>query len=169
MSDEIVLAPYDPSWSQLCEIEREAILAVLPKQPLAIEHIGSTAVPGLDAKPIIDILVLVADLDDARPAIQRLEAMGYSYWRDNPDRSKLFLVKGLPPAAPHRTHHLHIYADSAELDRHVAFRDHLRGDPAARDGYLALKQELADRFRGDREAYTDGKAAFINRLVAPEG
>jgi GrpB-like predicted nucleotidyltransferase (UPF0157 family) len=126
---------------------------------------GSTAVPGLPAKPVIDIIVLVDDLEQGRAAIPALEAVGYSFWADNPDKSKLFLAKGLPPA-PRRTHNLHIYADADEVRRHLLFRDHLRSNTAARDAYLAVKQDLARRFRDDREAYTEGKTAFIDAIVA---
>ena len=167
-ADEIALVPYDPQWPTRFEAEKQLILAALVRPPLAIEHIGSTAVPGLAAKPVIDIIVLVADLADARPAIPALEAAGYSYWRDNPETSKLYLVKGLPPAAQ-RTHHLHIYADRAELDRHIAFRDRLRRDAVVRNEYEALKRELAGRYRGDRESYTDGKTAFIDTVAPPRG
>jgi GrpB-like predicted nucleotidyltransferase (UPF0157 family) len=166
VTDEIHLEPYDLQWPRLYERERDAILAVLPVVPLAIEHIGSTAVPGLDAKPIIDILVLVDHLDAARPAIPALDALGYSYWRDDPDESRLYFVKGLPPA-PQRTHHLHIYADPADLERHVTFRDRLRADAQVRAAYLALKRDLASRFAADREAYTNGKTSFIALMSRP--
>jgi GrpB-like predicted nucleotidyltransferase (UPF0157 family) len=158
--DEIHLEPYDPIWPVRFRRERELILSLMPQKPLAIEHMGSTSVPGLNAKPVIDIIMLVGNLDAVRPAIPALEATGYSYWAANPDTSKLFLVKGLPPA-PHRTHHLHVYTDAAEFDRHVRFRDALRGDPALRDAYGKLKDGLAVRHRDDREAYTNAKADFI--------
>lgn len=164
--DEIRLEPYDPNWPIEFAAERDFVASCFVDAPLAIEHIGSTAVAGLAAKPIIDILVLVDDLALGHLAVPSLEAGGYSYWRDNPDTRKLFLVKGLPPA-PQRTHHLHIYADRAELDRHVAFREHLRSDPSARQAYEALKRQLAAQYRDDREAYTEGKSAFIETLVAP--
>lgn len=125
---------------------------------------GSTAVPGLAAKPVIDIIMLVSDLDQVRPSIPRLEATGYSYWRDNPDKTKLFLVKGLPPA-PQRTHHLHVYADAKEFDRRIRFRDALRESASLRADYAGLKLALAERFADDREAYTAGKAEFIDRAV----
>jgi GrpB-like predicted nucleotidyltransferase (UPF0157 family) len=90
--------------------------------------------------------------------------MGYSFWADNPDTTKLFLVKGLPPA-PQRTHHLHIYENADEVERHLIFRDRLRAEPQLRDAYLALKTDLASRFRNDREAYTNHKADFISDVV----
>ena len=163
--DEIQIEPYDAAWPAKFAVERELVLACLPRPPLAIEHNGSTAVQGLAAKPVIDIMVLVENLAEGRAAISALEAIGYSYWRDNPDTSKLFLAKGLPPA-PRRTHHLHIYADATELERHLRFRDRLRADPAMRKAYQLLKSHLATEHRHDREAYTDGKSAFIDGAIA---
>lgn len=166
--DEIIVETYDPAWPRKFEAERPLIAACFVRPPRAIEHIGSTSVPGLDSKPVIDIIALVDDLADGVAAVPALEAVGYSFWRDNPDNATLFLVKGLPPA-PQRTHHLHIYADSVELARHLTFRDALRADSNLRDTYAALKRDLATRFRHDREAYTDAKTEFIDAVVAGDG
>ena len=163
-ADAIEIVPYDPAWSASYENEAALVLACLDHAPLRIAHMGSTAVPGLAAKPVIDIIVLVGDLDEVRPSILRLEDTGYSYWRDNPDKTKLFLVKGLPPA-PTRTHHLHVYTDAKEFDRRIRFRDALRERASLRADYAGLKHMLAERFACDREAYTAGKAEFIARAV----
>lgn len=163
--DEIHLEPYDARWPDMYRAERERIEKLIPFTPLAIEHMGSTSVPGLSAKPVIDIIVLIDDIEDMSPHIPPLEAIGYSYWAANPDTSKLFLVKGLPPA-PRRTHHLHVYANTAEFDRHIRFRDILRTDATLRQAYEALKLDLAERFRGDREAYTNSKDGFISAALA---
>jgi GrpB-like predicted nucleotidyltransferase (UPF0157 family) len=164
-SEPIELHRPDADWPAAFARERALLEPAFAAPRPAIEHMGSTSVPGLPAKPIIDIIVLVEHLDQGRAAIPALEALGYSFWADNPDKSKLYLVKGLPPA-PRRTHHLHIYADPSEVRRHLLFRDHLRSSAAAREAYLALKHDLASRFRDDREAYTEGKAAFIDAIVA---
>jgi len=164
----VELVPYDPDWPMAFERERARLSPVLGENARLIEHMGSTAVAGLPAKPVIDVIVLVADLEVARSGVPALEVLGYSFWADNPDKSKLYLVKGLPPA-PRRTHHLHIYADAGEVQRHLVFRDHLRANPAAAAAYLALKEELAARYRNDREAYTLGKQAFIDAVVAAQG
>jgi GrpB-like predicted nucleotidyltransferase (UPF0157 family) len=163
-ADAIEIVPYDPAWPASYEAEAALVLACLDYAPLRIEHMGSTAVLGLAAKPVIAIIVLVGDLEHARSSVPRLEAAGYSYWRDNPDKTKLFLVKGLPPA-PQRTHHLHVYADAKEFDRHIRFRDALRQSIGLRVDYAGLKRALAERFADDREAYTVGKADFIDRAV----
>jgi GrpB-like predicted nucleotidyltransferase (UPF0157 family) len=164
-SEPIELHQPDADWPAAFTREHALLLGAFDPPPLAIEHMGSTAVPGLPAKPVIDIIVLVEDLDQGRAAIPALETLGYSFWAANPDKAKLFLAKGLPPA-PRRTHNLHIHADLGEVRRHLLFRDHLRSNAAARAAYLALKQDLARRFRDDREAYTEGKTAFIDAIVA---
>ncbi len=168
MSEAIVLHSPDPNWPAAFERERALIAPLFPVPARLIEHMGSTSIPGLPAKPIIDIIVLVDDLDAARPAIPALEATGYSFWAANPDKTKLYLVKGLPPA-PQRTHHLHVYDHADEVRRHLIFRDHLRAHPEVRDAYLALKADLAERFRDDREAYSKSKTDFIDGLVLSLG
>lgn len=169
MSDEpIELHDPDGAWPLAFARERELIAPLFPTAPRLIAHIGSTSVPGLRAKPIIDIVVLMDRLDDARPAIAALEALGYSWWRDNPDTSKLFLVKGLPPA-PRRSHHLHIHDNADEVQRHLVFRDHLRAHPEARAAYQQLKEDLAARYRDDREAYSTLKTGFVDEIVALAG
>lgn len=168
MSEPIELHPYDPDWPDAFERERRLLLPLLGPGVRLIEHMGSTAVLGLAAKPIIDIIVLVDDLGEAHGAVPALEEVGYSFWRDNPDKTKLYLAKGLPPA-PRRTHHLHIHDDADEVQRHLIFRDHLRSNPAARDAYLALKRELAVRFRDDREGYSKHKTQFVDGLVLTLG
>jgi GrpB-like predicted nucleotidyltransferase (UPF0157 family) len=168
VSEPIELHQPDPDWPAAFTRERDLVAPLFPEPPLLIEHMGSTSIPGLPAKPIIDIIVLMDHLEDARAAIPALEAFGYSFWRDNPDKTKFYLVKGLPPA-PRRTHHLHIYDDEDEVERHLMFRDHLWANPEARDAYLAVKADLAARFRDDREAYSEGKTAFIDDLVQSIG
>lgn len=165
MSEAVEIFPYDPAWPAEFERERASVARILGENARLIEHMGSTAVPGLPAKPVIDVIVLVDDLAAARSGVPALEATGYSFWADNPDKSKLFLVRGLPPAQ-RRTHHLHIYTDADEVRRHLVFRDFLRANPDAAAAYLALKQDLAARHRDDREAYTSGKQSFIDALVA---
>ncbi len=113
--DEIVLADADPRWPARFDEEAGRLRAALGAvQVLAVEHFGSTAVPGLSAKPIIDIVVAVADLEAARMhAVPALETVGYAFWADNPSLHHLFFVKGLPPHGP-RTHHVHIVAPGTE-------------------------------------------------------
>ena len=156
----VELVEYDPSWPALYETERERLEPLLPGA-LEIHHIGSTAVPGLLAKPIIDIVALVRDLD--APIAALIDTGGYQYpWAFNATLAhRRFLCY---PTASHRTHHLHLVDDRAELERRLRFRDQLRADPALADEYVALKRALAARYPEDREAYTEAKAPFIGRV-----
>ena len=168
MNEPIELHAYDPGWPAAFAREKARIVPLFPVPPLLVEHMGSTAIPGLDAKPVIDIIVLAERLEQARAAIPPLEATGYSFWAENPDKTKFFLAKGLPPA-PRRTYHLHIYGDADEVRRHLVFRDHLRASAEARAAYLRLKAELAGRFRDDRDAYSRHKSGFIDEVVRALG
>jgi GrpB-like predicted nucleotidyltransferase (UPF0157 family) len=159
----IILADYDPAWPEGFERERLRLAAAL-REWLAgpIEHIGSTAVPGLRAKPIIDIMAGVQTLDHSRPAIAAAARLQYVYFPYRTDVMHWFCK----PSAAERTHHLHLVPVDSRLwiDR-LAFRDHLRQHPTVAAEYAALKAELADRFRTDREAYTDAKAPFVARVL----
>jgi GrpB-like predicted nucleotidyltransferase (UPF0157 family) len=165
--DEIELQDYDPRWPADFAEEEVRIRAVLPRQlVLGIEHFGSTAIPGLSAKPIIDILIAVSSLAEAQEqAISPLEAIGYSYWRDNPKVDALFLVKGLPPSAKRRTHHIHMTEKTGELWQRLLFRDYLRLNSEEAQAYGRLKRTLAATYREDREAYTAGKADYIREVM----
>ncbi|MFT7581585.1 MAG: GrpB-like predicted nucleotidyltransferase (UPF0157 family) [Myxococcota bacterium] len=168
--DEIELHPYDPSWPPAYDREAASLHGSLSAHGHArseILHIGSTAVPGLAAKPIIDIMLVVPDLAIARsefPAV--LDALGYDFWADGPDPARLFFVKGMPPRGPKRTHHVHVVApEPAVLKRHVGFRDYLRAHPDIAAEYGRLKQGLATAHRNDREAYTKAKNGFVERVL----
>ena len=126
--------------------------------------------PGLPAKPIIDIDVTLARFEpDRESAVVALEAMGYSYWRANPDPGHLFFVKGLPPAGAGRTHHVHVFDGPAEYERRRAFRDHLRTNAVDARRYAALKREFAARYRTDRDAYTGAKTDFVREVLSRGG
>jgi GrpB-like predicted nucleotidyltransferase (UPF0157 family) len=154
----VELVEYAPVWPTLYETERERLEPLL--DALEIHHIGSTAVPGLLAKPIIDMVALVDDLDTP---IAALIESGYQYARafNATLAHRRFLCY---PTASHRTHHLHLVDDRRELERRLYFRDRLRTDPALAAEYVALKRALAARYSEDREAYTEAKAPFIGRV-----
>jgi GrpB-like predicted nucleotidyltransferase (UPF0157 family) len=164
--DEVVIVEYDPEWPILFDRESELIRSVLDKSLITrIEHFGSTAIPGLAAKPIVDLLIGVSSLATAkRVAIASLESLGYVYWAENPDPDRMFFVKGLPPNSP-RTHHLHLVAPDSNMWERLFFRDYLRenSDEAAR--YTQLKKHLALSFASDREAYTSGKNDYIRSVM----
>jgi len=165
--DEIELVPANPDWPRRFAEEAARLRTIIPADLLIdLEHIGSTAVPGLAAKPVIDIQATVTDLEAARARlVEPLEAAGYAFWADNPDTDRLFFVRGLPPSAPRRTHHLHVMEPGPGALRHIAFRDYLRDHPAEAARYAALKRDLAGRYRDDREAYTAAKGAFVEQIL----
>ncbi len=166
----MLISDYDPVWPILFAAEVAWLRAALGDSIVAVEHFGSTAVPALASKPIIDLLVAVRSLDEARrEAVPALEALGYAHWYENPDTSRLFFVKGLPPNGP-RTHHVHMVEAGRVYDPRLGmlsfadrllFRDTLRADPDEARRYAALKRHLAARFPDDREAYTAGKTEYI--------
>lgn len=159
----IYLVPYDPSWPARFAEERAALAQVLsPWLAGPIEHIGSTAVPGLVAKPVIDIMAAVASLDASRPALATLEALHYVYFPWRPEFH--WLCK---PSDDVRTHHLHLVPfGSALWHERLRFRDRLRSDAVVAAEYAALKLALAARYEFDREAYTDAKEPFVRRVLA---
>jgi GrpB-like predicted nucleotidyltransferase (UPF0157 family) len=160
----VELVAYDPGWPGRFAQERALLeQALAPWLAGPIEHIGSTAIPGMPAKPVIDIMAPVAGLDAARPAIAAAEAIGYVHYPYRADVMH-WLCK---PSAAHRTHHLHLIPYGGRLWRErLAFRDRLRGDGALAAEYRTLKTALAQRHRTDREAYTDAKGPFVSRVLA---
>jgi GrpB-like predicted nucleotidyltransferase (UPF0157 family) len=163
--DEIVLVEYNLLWPHLFAEEAARIRQALGDGLLIrIEHFGSTSVPGLAAKPIIDILVGVCSLAEAtRVGIPALEGLRYAYWYDNPDKEHFF-VKGLPPNGP-RSYHIHIVEPQSLFWECLLFRDYLRKRPDEATRYHTLKQELAVRFTHDREAYTDAKGEYVRAVT----
>ncbi|MDJ0591536.1 MAG: GrpB family protein [Pleurocapsa sp. MO_226.B13] len=164
--DEIIIAKYNPDWKFLFQEEVVRLRRVLDTTLInRIEHFGSTAVPGLAAKPVIDILIGVNSLVEARQAvISPLESLGYAYWSDNPDPQRMFFVKGLPPNSP-RTHHVHLVEPDSILWERLLFRDYLRQHPDEATHYARLKQQLARGFSNNREAYTQGKTEYIKSVM----
>lgn len=159
----IEIVTYDPSWPQRFEEEARVLRQSLAKWLAGpIEHIGSTAVPGIDAKPVIDIMAGVSTLDASRPAIAAVAALEYSYAPYNSEFEHWFCK----PSPAFRTHHLHLIPVATEQwIRRLAFRDYLRAHPDTAAEYAALKRELAREFRLDREAYTEAKRPFIDRIT----
>ncbi len=160
-NDTIHIVEYDPSWPALYERERASIVATLGEVAAEIHHVGSTAVPGLSAKPIIDIMVAVTQLTSPEDYGRKLEPLGYEY-HNSEEAGRLFFRKGRP-----RTHHVHVVERGGwMLRRHLLFRDYLRAHPQTTRQYEQLKRELAIRFESDREAYTKSKTEFIESIVA---
>jgi len=158
------LSQYDPNWPLLFEQEKERIMEAMGDEAIEIEHIGSTSVPGLRAKPIIDILLVVEVFGPITEYKRRLEPLGYHLYEheDFNVTEHLFLWKGQP-----RTHHLHIVEYATwEHQRHIIFRDYLRKHPDIARLYEEVKQQLAAAFSKNRPAYTKGKTAFIKNIMA---
>ena len=157
----VLVADYDPEWPARFAEERARLTAALDGVPAAIEHVGSTAVPGLAAKPVIDVAVGRPPESDLEPYVRAFTGLGYEYKGENGIPGRHFFGLGQP-----RTHHLHLVEFGGELWRaHLAFRDHLRRHPERAAAYAALKRDLATRFPDDRVAYTDAKAPFITEIL----
>jgi len=161
----LVIAAYSLDWPREFERERDALLAALAPLPLHIEHIGSTSVPGMSAKPIIDIMLGAPSLSDIESRIPLIEQLGYEHLPEMremmPDNR--FFAK---PASLPRRFHLHTVEYNAEFWRdHLAFRDVLRQDAQLAADYLALKSQLATEFKQQPKRYTDAKGPFINAVV----
>ncbi len=161
--EPIRLSGYDSNWPARFEEERAALTDAIGEWVVGgIDHIGSTAVPGLEAKPIIDILVGVRDLKGSRACFEPLARLGYVYAPYLPDEMHWFCK----PHPSRRTHHLHLVPVGSKRYRdELTFRDLLRADARLADEYLKLKRALAGRFANDREAYTGAKSDFIRRAL----
>jgi len=163
VTEPVQIVPYDSSWPAQFEKERAVLEdAIGPWVSGGIHHVGSTAVPGLSAKPVIDILVGVEGLEESLLAFEPLVALDYLYSPYRHEEMHWF-VKPDPNA---RTHHLHLVpAESPRFRMELRFRDVLRADPLLAGEYAALKGDLAEKFEDDREAYTEAKTAFVTRVL----
>jgi len=164
MTNRVIIVPYDPDWPRRFDEERRLLAAVFEGSDAVVEHVGSTAVPGLGAKPVIDIMVGVPALVEAEGRIPALEAAGYEYvpkYETQLPQRRYFRKPRLGP----RIFHLHCVVTGGDLwIRHLAFRDHLRGHPESAAAYDRLKRELA--LRVSKDAYADAKSPFIEGVLA---
>ena len=158
----VIVTAYNPNWPALYEQEAQAIRQILGKELIAIHHIGSTSVLGLFAKPIIDIMPVVAHIEAVDPLSAQFEALGYEVMGEFGIPGRRYFRKG----GDNRTHQIHIFEQSNQYDiiRHLAVRDFLRCHPQDAKAYGELKQQLALRFPQDIESYCDGKDAFVKDL-----
>ncbi len=165
MSSKIVIAAYDPAWPAIFEEIRDRVAECLGSLAVTIEHIGSTSVTGLAAKPIIDMCVVVKRVADVPEGIRLLATLGYEHEGD-------LGIKGreafsIPPGTP--DHHLYLAAsDARELKRHLAFRDRLRRDAGALKEYESLKRRLAATPGIDHTNYSLKKTRFVEAILAEE-
>lgn len=162
MADPIVVVDYDPRWPERFQFLRGRIGKALGDMAVAIEHVGSTAVPNLAAKPIIDIDVLLATVTALPAAIVRLAKAGYVHQGNlgiSDREAFLAPVQDVP-------HHLYVCPPGSKaFQEHLAFRDYLRAHPQEAEVYADLKRALALKFRDDRSAYVSGKSAFVAEIA----
>lgn len=153
---------YNPLWPQMFRAEAKRIERILGTELIAIDHIGSTAVEGLAAKPIIDIMPVVKDIGKVDAFNGEFAALGYEAMGEYGIPGRRYFRKGVKI----RTHQIHVFAESDHKDiaRHLALRDYLRAHPEDAAEYGQLKIELASLFPQDIEAYMDGKDLFVKRL-----
>ncbi len=161
IEDPVIVIDYNADWSNQYEQEKQQILLALGDTVTNIQHIGSTSVPGLAAKPVIDILLGLKQIPPLLRQISSLEAIGYSYYGELGISERHYFRKGMP-----RTHQIHaVLVDSEFWKRHILFRDFLRNNPKAAQRYEALKRKLAQEFECDRTGYTNSKAPLIEQLL----
>jgi GrpB-like predicted nucleotidyltransferase (UPF0157 family) len=163
IDEPVRLVPHDPSWPTLFGTEKRLLERSIGRCITGgVHHVGSTAVPGLDAKPVIDILVGVEDLDSSRACFDDLAQLGYLYAPYRSAEMHWFCK----PSRRHRTHHLHLVpTGSKRYTDELRFRDRLRDQPEVAARYVELKHALAEVHRCDREAYTDAKQEFIRSAL----
>ena len=158
----VVLVESDPTWPERFELERQRIESALGARARLVEHIGSTSVVGLVAKPIIDICVAVDDSSDEASYVADLEAVGYELRVREPDWNEHRMLR----TAAHDVH-VHVFTiGSSEIDRHLAFRNWLRANDADRDLYASTKQSLAQRDWPTMQHYADAKTDVVERILA---
>ncbi len=163
-AEPVEIAEYDPAWPAAYERERALIATALGELADAIEHVGSTAVLGLGAKPIIDIMIAVRTLAEGERCIRPLERLGYEYKGEMGIPGRLYFRK---PSDGIRRHQIHMVELGSDVwQRHILVRDYLRRHPREAQAYYELKVRLAAKFRTDREGYTEAKSEFIEAALA---
>ena len=159
---EVKVVPHDPAWKETFEAEAATLRPIVGEQALAIHHIGSTSVPGLSAKPIIDVLVEVQEIEKVDAFDESMAEKGYEAWGEYGIPGRRFFVK---KRDLNRICHIHVFeAGTPKAERHLAFRDYLREHPRTAEAYVRLKEELAEKHPTDIESYMDGKDPFIKEV-----
>jgi len=160
---KIEVLPYDPRWRYSFEIESQGITKALAENVVIIHHIGSTAIPNIYAKPIIDLLVEVKNIQVVDSHNSRMKHLGYQVMGEFGISNRRFFRKD--NSLGDRTHHVHMFPlNSPQIKRHLAFRDYLINHSAEATAYSDLKRKLAQQYPNDIESYMDGKNQFINDI-----
>jgi len=161
----LIIVDYDPRWPSLYRVEKNLILGIIGHKVLSIEHIGSTSVLGLGAKPIIDIMACVSGPSDADECVLLLRGIGYTDVTPQEGNPDWFYCLG--KVTHSLGYHLHLMRYASDFSRrHILFRNFLRTHPDVAQQYYELKKGLASKYRSDRVAYTESKTSFIESVVA---
>ncbi len=160
----VKLVPHNPEWAGLFEEEKQLLFKTFGEKIIAIEHIGSTAIPDLPAKPIIDMNVAVSSLDDIDVFIKKLPELGYEYISERRFSDRQFFPKG---SRENRTHHLNLVEITSETGwkSQLLFRDYMIKHPETRKEYADLKTKLAEKYADNRDEYTERKSGFILGII----
>ena len=162
MARKVELQSHTPEWMRQFEVEAERLTAVFQPNLVAIHHIGSTAVPDIKAKPIIDIMVVVHDIEQVDTLNETMGQLGYIAKGENGINGRRYFRKG---SDTHHTHHIHTYQEGhPDIARHLNFRDYLVAHPDVAQAYSRLKEELARKYESDPPLYTDNKTDFIRQV-----
>lgn len=157
----IEVVPYDPNWPKQFETEALLIKPIFTDNFVAIYHVGSTAIPGMSAKPTIDIILEVKDINLVDACNNQMEVAGYEAWGEYKIPGRRFFVKGFDK----RTHHVHTFqTGSFDIARHLYFRDYLIAHPVDAKAYADLKIKLAKQFSDNRRAYVENKQDYVKQL-----
>ena len=157
------LVPYRIEWKGLFDEEAARLSSILGEKILRVEHVGSTAVEGMEAKPLIDMMAAVESLEEAGNLVPVLERLGYEHRGNGGVEGRIFLAKG---SRSRRTHHLSLTEPTSDhWQRSLMFRDYLRAHPEVAEEYGELKRELARKYPEDRESYMAGKDRFIEQVI----
>ena len=164
-SGVVRLTPYKQEWVRLFQEEKSRLFAALVEDILDIQHVGSTSIPGMIAKPIIDIAIAVKNFEEASVCIKPIEQLGYEYKGEFGIPRRHYFVKGNP-----RTHHIHMNdISSSDWKDQITFRNYLIRHPEIAKEYAELKLKSAQRYPTDRQAYTDSKTSFVNHVLELAG
>lgn len=162
------LEPYNPEWRELFEREKSALKEVLGDKFIAAEHVGSTAIPGMKAKPILDLMLAISDLENWEWVKEPLAKLSYEFRRDfRKEQGHILFVKG---SEENRTHYLKITEPNSDFwTEHILFRDYLVNNAQYCEEYQNLKEKLFDTHAGNREPYTKGKEEFVRKILKLAG
>jgi GrpB-like predicted nucleotidyltransferase (UPF0157 family) len=160
---KVEVVPHDPRWRDAFEAEAKQVAAALGGNVVAVHHIGSTAIPGIYAKPIVDLLVEVRDVTEVDGRSSAMESLGYEVMGEYGIPGRRYFRKDTPEGV--RTHHIHAFeAGSSEVERHLAFRDYMIAHPGDAHRYSELKRRLAEEHPQSPGGYMDGKEGFIKEM-----